>query len=359
MRLILQGAATLVAALLAVAPMTAAAEGSPLGAELQAPAEGASNLSNDILVAMLAPPSPIGGQSLPLGGSIVPVCHRSAGGCDDDGGSGGGGGSTSPSTLKFPSPRGKVIFQHNWSSGDIPSSFERPGGGVAGTRFANKKFRLATKPDGRFKIVTDSQTGTKVLDILVTRADEARFRTHHTEIEVNIPNYWESGRFMKAGERYLLEYWRKNVNYKSDSKWEIWWQNHSMFDSTAERGRNPSVAISAGRRGEVRLAIRADSKATSYKRDGFWTYTRESTYNVGSNNSSAWELWQMEIKVDYRKGALHLWRNGKLIHSEEGLPVGYNDRRGPPWSLGWYKYFRGSSVDQRQAYIGPIRVQKL
>ena len=98
-----------------------------------------------------------------------------------------------------------------------------------------------------------------VLDISVTRDDEAKFRTHHTEVEVNIPGYWVQGHFMMPGQRYLLE----------------------------------------------------------------------------------------------------LWRSGKLVHSEKGLPVGYNDLRGPPWSFGWYKYFSRVSTFKRQAYIGPVRVQKL
>jgi hypothetical protein len=67
----------------------------------------------------------------------------------------------------------------------------------------------------------------------------------------------------------------------------------------------------------------------------------------------------MEVVYDHESGALHLWRNGELVHSEEGKPVGYNDRRGPPWSLGWYKYFANVSTKQRHALIGPVRVPRL
>ncbi|HMB78209.1 MAG TPA: heparin lyase I family protein [Kiloniellaceae bacterium] len=349
-----KGAALVLAALVSVVPVTAVAEILPVGAPAALPSQGTTMQTTNVLLAMLASPAPLGGKDAPLSSGLQKICHRSTGGCD-----GSATNELSVPTLSFPSARGQVIFEHHWSSGDIPSSFETPGGGKAATRFADGKFRLATSADGRYKIVTDSETGAEVLDILVTRADEARTKTHHTEVEVNIPDYWTKGRFMIPGQRYLLEYWRKNIDYTPDTEWEIWWQNHSMYDSSAEKSRNPSVAIEGGRSGEVLLRIRADSKALSYKKNGRWTYTRDSKYDLGTNSSSSWELWQMEIKVDSTSGALHLWRNGSLVHSEEGLPVGYNDKNGPPWSFGWYKYFGRSSVDRRQAYIGPVRVQKL
>jgi hypothetical protein len=88
-------------------------------------------------------------------------------------------------------------------------------------------------------------------------------------------------------------------------------------------------------------------------------YDRAQAFGIGENASNLWEFWQMEVKIDADGGVLHLWRNGKLVHSENGLPVGYNDLRGPPWSFGWYKYFSRVSTFKRQAYIGPVRVQKL
>jgi len=360
MTLSMKGAAVMLAALVSVAPIAAAAETMPVGLQNAVPALGTTTQSNNILLAMLASPGPLGGNSGPLSNGLMNICHRSAGGCDGDGSSGGGsGGGSSPSTLKFPSPRGTVIFEHQWSSGDIPSSWGTPGAGKAGTPFAGKKFRLGGRPDGRFKIITDPETGAKVVDILVTRQDEARTRTHHTEIEINNVSEWYKGRFMVPGRRYLLEIWRKNINYRADRKWEIWWQNHSLYDNSTEKGRNPLLSLGGDRKGNLNLLVRADTKSTTYKKDGLWVYTRNSSYRLGSPESSAWTLWQMEIKVDPRNGALHLWKNGKLIHSEENSPVGYNDRHGPPWAFGWYKYFSGSNVDSRQAYIGPIRIQRL
>jgi hypothetical protein len=106
--------------------------------------------------------------------------------------------------------------------------------------------------------------------------------------------------------------------------------------------------------------LRADSNEITGKDDrGRWSYSRNETSDIGANTSDVWVLWQMEVVYDHEGGALHLWRNGELVHSEEGLPVGYNDRRGPPWSLGWYKYFSNVPTQQRHALIGPIRVQLL
>ena len=70
-------------------------------------------------------------------------------------------------------------------------------------------------------LVADTLTGQDVLDILVTREDEARTGTHHTGVEPSIPEHWTEGRFMVPGERYLLEFWRKNIDYEPDGKWEI------------------------------------------------------------------------------------------------------------------------------------------
>ena len=355
MTLSLKGAALLCVALVSVAPLAAAADDMAAGAAIAVPAQTTSTQSLNESLAMLVSPLPLDDSGSATDGSIQQICHRSAEGCTSSSTTN----SLSIPLLSFPPARGKVIFQHSWASGDIPSSFETPGGGKAGTFFARRKFRLPTNADGRYKIVTDPQTGAKVLDILVTAQDEARTRTHHTEVEVNIPDYWTKGRFMVQGQRYLVEYWRKNVNYSTDSVWEIWWQIHAGFDNSAEQRRNPTVAIGGGRRGDIQLNVRADSNAISKKVNGVWSFTRDSSYSIGSPNSSAWELWQMEIVVDYRHGALHLWRNGQLIHSEEGLPIGYNDKMGPPCEFGWYKYFKNSSVDRRQAYFGPVRVQKL
>jgi hypothetical protein len=165
---------------------------------------------------------------------------------------------------------------------------------------------------------------------------------------------------MMPGQRYLLELWRKNINYKPDSQWEIWWQNHSMYDSSVEAARNPSIAIDGGRNGSNQLNIRADSEAISRKdSNGYWMYDRDQTFSIGENTRNLWEFWQMEVMIDADGGLLYLWRNGKLVHSEKGLPVGYNDLRGPPWSFGWYKYFSGVSTFKRRAFFGPVRVQKL
>jgi hypothetical protein len=342
MSLKIRGTATLFAVLLAVVPGVVTAEDSPLGVFSKTSAEGQSRPSTGIATAMLISPKMKASldQAAPQGDPFLPV-HLSSG-------------------LSLPAPRGKVIFEHHWSAGDIPAAFAKPGGGKAGNRFANRKFRLGTNPDGRYKIVRDPETGVDVLDILVTRDDEAKFRTHHTEVEVHIPGYWIDGRFMMPGQRYLLELWRKNINYKSDSHWEIWWQSHSMYDSSVEAKRNPSIAIDGGRKGSNRLSVRADSKAITRKdSNGNWIYDRAQAFGIGENTSNLWEFWQMEVKIDADGGLLYLWRNGKLVHSEKGLPVGYNDLRGPPWSFGWYKYFSKVSTFKRQAYIGPVRVQKL
>ena len=227
-------------------------------------------------------------------------------------------------------------------------------------RFAEDKFRLGTKPDGRYDIAKDPDSGVWVLDILVTRESALALDTHHTEIEVHIPGEWVEGRFLIPGRRYLLEWWRKNLDFEPDSQWEIWTQNHSMHDSVLEKARNPSIAIISSREAESSLVIRADSHPISFrKEDGTWSYTRKEVFPIGRSTTDEWELWQMEVVYDHQAGALHLWRNGELVHSEEGKPIGYNDRRGPPWSIGIYKFFRKVETPQRQAQIGPIRVQLL
>ena len=163
MKTIMKGAVTLFAVLFAVVPGATAAENSPLGVSSNTTIEGASGLSNGILIAMLAQPNlnAADSQAAPNGGPLVRVSHKPSG--------------STNSALSLPAPRGKVIFEHHWSEGDIPAELEKPGGGRAGTRFANKKFRLGSSADGRYKIVTDKDTGAKVLDILVTREDEKRF----------------------------------------------------------------------------------------------------------------------------------------------------------------------------------------
>ena len=261
-------------------------------------------------------------------------------------------------SLSFPEPRGEVIFEHHWSQGDIPVEYATPGAGASGFAAGNK-FRIVN-PTGRYLVVTDPASGQEVLDILVTREDDARFGHHHTQIEVHIPKHWTKGRFLVPGERYLLEVWRRNIDYEPDKNWEIWSQNHSMYDSQLEAARNPSIAIDGGRGGINTLTIRSDSNPISFKDDkGKWSYSRQETYPIGANTSDVWELWQMEVVYGHEGGALHLWRNGELVHSEEGKPVGYNDQRGPPWSLGWYKWFSDVPTAQRHALIGPLRVQLL
>jgi hypothetical protein len=262
--------------------------------------------------------------------------------------------------LGFPAPRGEVIFEHNWSQGDIPLAYAEPGAGASAPRFAAKnKFRIVN-PAGRLIVVTDPASGQEVLDILVTREDDARFAHHHTQIEVHIPKHWAKGRFLIPGERYLLEVWRRNIDYKPDERWEVWSQNHSMYDSKLEAARNPSIAIDGGGGGINTLTIRSDSNPISFKDDrGKWSYSRQDTYSIGANTSDVWELWQMEVVYDDQAGALHLWRNGELVHSEEGKPVGYNDQLGPPWQLGWYKYFSSVPTAERHTLIGPLRVQLL
>ncbi|HMB77052.1 MAG TPA: heparin lyase I family protein, partial [Kiloniellaceae bacterium] len=264
------------------------------------------------------------------------------------------------SLLTFAAPRGEVIFAHHWQPGDLPPSHEFQGRGVFGDSLAAGKFLLSPDADGRYRIVEDPESGQWVLDILVTRAEALARRSHHTEIEIHSPDHLIEGRFFRPGQRYLLEWWRKEIAFEPDGHWEIWAQNHSMYDSPLERSRNPSLALIVGRDRFVTLFVRADSHPISFKdRGGNWSYTRRDAYTVGPSISDRWEFWQMEVLFDHRAGALKLWRNGELLHAEAGKPVGYNDRRGPPWSIGIYKYFDDVATDRRQALIGPIRVQLL
>ena len=257
--------------------------------------------------------------------------------------------------LAFPKPRGEVIFEHRWLQGDVPEEFAQPGTGKAGTRFADKKFRLPTPLDGRLAVVRDPETAKTVLDILVTKDDYKRTRSKHTEIEVHIPDHWTNGRFMIVGQRYLLEFWRKNLDYRPDGQWEIWSQNHSRYDSKKELPRNPAVALGVFDGAQISLTVRGDSNDPSIPKKP--TRPAES-FPLGPAVSDRWEFWQIEIAYDHQAGTLKLWRDGQLLYEEEGTSVGYNDVLGAPWSFGWYKQFE-TDIERRQAYIGPIRVQRL
>jgi hypothetical protein len=103
MKIIMKGAVALFAALLAVVPGATAAENSPLGVSSNTTIEGASGLSNGILIAMLAQPNlnAADSQAAPNGGPLVRVSHKPSG--------------STNSALSLPAPRGKVIFEHHWS----------------------------------------------------------------------------------------------------------------------------------------------------------------------------------------------------------------------------------------------------
>jgi hypothetical protein len=263
--------------------------------------------------------------------------------------------------LIFPPATGKVIFQHAWGSVDVPDILQTAGKRTSTQWLAINKFRVVN-PVGRFKIVTDKQTNLPVLDVLVTRENElAGYAHHHTEIEPHMPDHLINGRGYKLGQRYLWQWWRKNLDYVPDNHWEIEWQIHGWPDNSVEAGRNPPVAIDGGYDGRMTLWLRGSQEQITPKKDsGAWNYTRENRIpDIGPNGSEQWAFWEVEFLLDPKGGAIDVRRDGQLLYSEVGKPLGFNDSRGGLVYTGWYKFFSEVSTARRQAQFGPIRVQEL
>ena len=263
--------------------------------------------------------------------------------------------------LALPPAEGRIILEHHWGVGDLPTLLRRPGGVTGASLMADGTFRVVS-PAGRFKVVTDPETGRKVLDILVRRED-SDIRTH-TEIHSFVPGELLEARGYKPRQRYSRQWWRKNLSYVPDGHLEIELQVHGWPDNDAERGRNPPLAIGGGAAGRMTLSLRASPEATTPRRRGDlgWAYSRDDFLpDIGPNSSDLWEFWELVFVLDPEgiEAMIALSRNGELVHSEAGKPFGFNDARGPVIHLGIYKNFRPVTTRRRQSRIGPIRVQEL
>jgi hypothetical protein len=129
-----------------------------------------------------------------------------------------------------------------------------------------------------------------------------------------------------------------------------------MADDIDSPPRNPPVALIV-RNGRYQLQVRADSKEATPPAGTSGRYDREETIDLGPMISNAWVDWVFKINWDPFgiDGSLVVWQNGAIVYEEYGQPNTFNDTRGPAWSMGLYKWFSSSQVNERRLRIDDVR----
>ncbi len=183
--------------------------------------------------------------------------------------------------------------------------------------------------------------------------------------------YFEEGSKAVIGR----EYWYSFRIYFPDD-WEFdkskeiitQWHGNPDFE-LGENWRNPpvSIAIGKGRAGHGKnylLVIRADSKASTPDKYQKNRYTFEKKYDLGplAPDFGKWTQWVFHIKWSYEDdGFMTVWKDEENILDVDRLSNCFNDRLGPFWKLGIYKWDWNdpdfeSDIIERVLYYDDIRI---
>jgi len=284
---------------------------------------------------------------------------------------GGGGGEPPPApTLDLPAAEAgaTVLSLHDtWVAGDITVTnasvnLTNPGEGNAGNIFASGDLRLPSNPDGKYEIVTDDLTGDLCLEL--THSDSYTIDSHHTEIE---PINNGSRIFYLPGDRFVIDFYRRDLYITADEDFEIIWQLHGIRDGTSDTATNPPITVDMGDTSKGHTTwvggIRAEQDLVKppgiYDRDDTIIFT----LLPHSGMDTGWHYYRIEFEPDYTpsggNGYLKSTRDTTTIYEESGTQICYNDAKGNVIQMGYYKYFGAGTVSLRVCRFGPIRVQRL
>ena len=223
----------------------------------------------------------------------------------------------------------KLIFFEDFEGGDFLNS---------------DKFRLHGKRpvvsfEGNLNVTLEhSRAGVDFRSELVPSGLPTPFFTGGQETVIG-PIYW-----------YAVKI-RLNGPYSPDSdSGESLLQWIGMADSpdNSENARNPAAALMIrGKR--YAFAARADSKPVTPSYGTPNRYTRNELLDLGpySNDVGVWTCWIVNLRWNYLQGAiLTIWKNGKILIDQKNVVLGYNDRKGPVFKFGLYKWAWNSRSTQ-------------
>ena len=252
-----------------------------------------------------------------------------------------------------------LIFEADFNGGD---NFKENGLTFSGNRNA--------------KIVKEDFLGdSPALKISLHRfKDEVSYRSEMGPKNLPAP-YFKKGKHGVIG----AEYWYSfriffPKEWKFDQEREIIAQWHGMPDfELGENWRNPpiSLMIGTGQSGVGKnyfLVVHADSKELTPDKRGLGRYTFNREEDLGSiiSDLGKWTEWVFHIKWSYKDdGFLIVWKDGEKALDFKKLPNCFNDKLGPyfhfgvykwPWKEGGANYKPPYGIDERILYFDDIRI---